>query len=81
MVKSKFKDWLKFISGILLLIMVIGFFSSGITPPGVFGEVLRHNMNNDIDASPLFYSDLENMAELEKGVQEMRYQAELRMNK
>ncbi|MCK4462543.1 MAG: hypothetical protein KAW46_12110 [candidate division Zixibacteria bacterium] len=38
------------------------------TTPGICGEVLRHNQSQDIDASPLFYTDVENMAELEEGL-------------
>jgi hypothetical protein len=45
---------------------------SGATPPGVCGEVLRHNQANQIDASALFYSDVENMDALAERVQQMR---------
>ena len=38
---------------------------SGVTPPGPAGELLRHNRECRIDASPLFYSEVENMAQLE----------------
>jgi hypothetical protein len=58
----------KFIFGLLLLCAIVLFFASGFTPPGVMGEVLRHNQAADIDASPLFYSEVENMAELEVGL-------------
>ncbi len=69
------KDWLKFICGLVLIALIFAFFSSGYTPPGIFGEVLRHNQQNDIDASPLFYSEVENMSELEQGVKELREKA------
>lgn len=67
--------WLKFSLGLTILLAVFAFFASGIAPPGICGEVLRHNQLCDIDASPLFYSEIENMAELEKGVMQMRQEA------
>jgi len=72
------KDWLKFSGGLVLLGGMILFFASGYSPPGVCGEVLRHNQANDIDASPLIYSELENMAELEEGVRKLRREARQR---
>ena len=60
--------WLRFLVGIVLLGLCVGFFASGYSPPGVFGEVLRHNQQHDIDASPLFYTEVENMHELEEGL-------------
>ncbi len=62
--------------GLTGLMLFIVFFASGITPPGVAGEVLRHNQVNKIDASPLFYSEVENMRDLERGVQVLRDKAE-----
>jgi hypothetical protein len=58
--------------GLLILAGVFAFFSSGYAPPGILGEVLKHNQAHSIDASPLFYSEVENMAELEKGLKELR---------
>ena len=56
---------IKFIVGVIILGGVVLFFASGITPPGIAGDVLRHNQENQIDASPLFYTDVENMSDLE----------------
>jgi hypothetical protein len=67
--------WLRFLLGILALALFFGFFASGYSPPGVFGEVLRHNQAEDIDASPLLYSEVEHMQELEEGVRELRAMA------
>jgi len=72
------KEWLKFLSGLCLLVLTVLFFASGWSPPGVCGEVLRHNQANDIDASPLIYSEVEHMAQLEAGVLEMRREAQRR---
>ncbi len=69
------KRWLRFFIGLTGLTLFAGFFVSGYTPPGVFGEVLRHNRENNIDASPLLYSEVEHMARLEQGVRELRFEA------
>ncbi|UCC43173.1 MAG: hypothetical protein JSU65_08460 [Candidatus Zixiibacteriota bacterium] len=58
--------------GLACLTLFAGFFMSGITPPGACGEVLRHNQANNIDASPLFYSEVEHMSALEEAVRQMR---------
>jgi len=52
--------------------LAVGFLMTGYTPPGIAGEVLGHNRRLDIDASPLFYSEVEHMADLEAGVRQMR---------
>jgi hypothetical protein len=62
---------LRFALGSLMLLMLAGFFMSGVTPPGAAGEVLRHNRADNIDASPLFYSEVEHMSDLERGVREL----------
>jgi len=68
--------WLRFLAGSVMLALMVAFFASGYTPPGVCGEVLRHNQAEDIDASPLIYTEVEHMFELEAGVRLMREQAE-----
>ncbi|UCC78493.1 MAG: hypothetical protein JSW64_09415 [Candidatus Zixiibacteriota bacterium] len=65
------KRWIRFFAGLIILVLMVVFFGSGYTPPGAFGEVLRHNQTCSIDASPLFYSEVENMAVLEEGVREL----------
>ena len=74
---SRVQAWLRFVVGSLVLALLIGFFMSGYTPPGVCGAVLRHNQAEDIDASPLFYSEVEHMSELERGVRKLRTQRSL----
>lgn len=64
--------WGRFVVGVILLAFFAGFFMSGYTPPGIFGEVLRHNQAEGIDASPLLYSEVAHMAALERGVRLMR---------
>jgi len=63
---TRLSRWLRFVLGLILLALFAGFFISGYSPPGVLGEVLRHNQANQIDASPLFYSEVEHMAQLEE---------------
>ena len=78
---SRGKDWMKFLAGLLILAGMVLFFGSGITPPGICGEVLRHNQANNIDASPLLYSECDHMAELEAGVLRLREEARERMER
>lgn len=72
---SRFGRWLRFFAGLLTVLLVYGFFASGYALPGVFGEVFRHNQRNNIDATPLFYTEVENMSELEKDLLKMRAEA------
>jgi hypothetical protein len=65
----------KFLLGLAALIALAGFFASGVTPPGICGEVLRHNQANRIDASPLLYQEVQHMHELELRVAAMRFEA------
>ena len=62
------KGWCKFIIGSAILAGAVYGISTGYTPPGILGEVVRHNQEAGIDASPFFYGDVENMTELEEGL-------------
>lgn len=73
--ETRLKAWLKFGVGLVVLSALVAFFAPGYTPPGAFGKVLRHNQAHDIDASPLFYTEVENMPELEQGVKALREEA------
>ncbi len=64
--------WLRFFIGLVLLGFVVAFFASGYSPPGAIGDVLRHNQQHAIDASPLFYTEVDNMHELESGLADLR---------
>ncbi|MBU0520178.1 hypothetical protein KKA00_04960 [bacterium] len=61
--------WLKLGFGSLVIGSFVWLMTTGWTPPGILGETIRHNQENDIDASPFFYGDVENMTELEEGLQ------------
>lgn len=63
------RAWLKLFAGTCIILLLAAVFGSGYTPPGVAGEVIRHNQRADIDASPFFYGDVENMAELIEGAE------------
>jgi len=64
------RRWIRFIIGLALLGSFAAFFASGYSPPGPLGEVLRHNQEHDIDASPLFYTEVEHMHDLERSLSE-----------
>jgi len=51
--------WGRLLAGSLLLTLFVFLLMQGYTPPGPAGEVFRNNMENRIDATPLFYTDLE----------------------
>ena len=73
--------WGRFLAGVIILSLFTGFFMSGYAPPGVFGEVLRHNQAAEIDASPMIPSEVEHMAALERGVRLMREAARRQTDK
>ncbi|HOP06430.1 MAG TPA: hypothetical protein PLF13_03975 [candidate division Zixibacteria bacterium] len=62
----------RFLVGLAALTLFYVWIMSGVTPPGICGSVIRHNRAANIDASPLFYSDVEHMNSLERGVEALR---------
>ena len=70
--------WRRFTIGLMLLGILVAFLASGYAPPGVCGEVLRHNQDARIDASPFFYGDVANMAQIERDLQQTRRAAKER---
>lgn len=69
------KEWLRFLIGAGILTAMVLFFASGYTPPGVCGEVIRNNQLADVDASPFFYGDVENIWELIEGAEKLHTEA------
>ncbi len=59
--------WLRFCGGLLLLGGFFALAAMGPTP----GAVLRHNAEQDIEATALFYMDLEQMQDLERNLESM----------
>ena len=53
--------WARFVVGALLLAGAILMLMQGYTPPGLAGEVLRNNLRHGIDATPLFYTEVESL--------------------
>jgi hypothetical protein len=53
--------WAKFAIGILLLAGTIFVLGQGYTPPGPAGEVFRNSLLRGIDATPLFYTEVESL--------------------
>ena len=51
--------WAKLIAGTLLLTVCVLLLMQGHAPPGAAGDVIRNNLRNGIDATPLFYTELE----------------------
>ena len=53
--------WAKLVAGTLLLTVVVLLLMQGYAPPGPVGDVLRNNLQNRIDATPLFYTEVESL--------------------
>ena len=51
--------WARFAAGALLLAAAVLALMQGYTPPGPAGEVLRNNLRRCIDATPLFYTEVD----------------------
>jgi len=54
--------WVRFMVGALLLAGAVLALMQGYAPPGPAGEVLRNNLRHGIDATPLFYTEVESLA-------------------
>lgn len=63
-------SWTRFIIGILCLCGTVFLFTRGVTPPGIFGEVVRHNRAAAVDATYLVSYDVENIVEIQAGLAE-----------
>jgi hypothetical protein len=51
--------WLRLAAGAAALLALFCFLSRGYAPPGAAGDVIRHNLRNGIDATPIFYTEIE----------------------
>lgn len=67
--------WLKLAAGSALLGIIVMVLFSGYIPPGILGDVIRHNRDANIDASPFFYGDVENMTEILDEAEQMHRDA------
>ena len=75
------KAWLKLFGGACVITGMAILFGSGLTPPGICGEVVRHNQQADIDASPFFYGDVDNILDLIEGAERLYYKTGTDSNK
>jgi len=60
-----FAGWAKLGAGILAIVAFAHVLARGMTPPGPAGEVFRHNQRLGLDATPLFYTEVEDFPDLE----------------
>ncbi len=70
-VRHRIVSWGKFTLGLALISGFYYILNTSQPPPGIAGEVLRHNLEQGIDANPLIYSDLDKMMELEEGLRNL----------
>ncbi len=54
-------DWAKFVAGTVVLTCAVLLLMQGYTPPGPAGDVFRNNLENDIDATPFFYTEVKSL--------------------
>ena len=59
---ARLAAWARFAAGCLLLAGGVLTLMQGYTPPGPAGEVFRNNLRQGIDATPLFYTEVESPA-------------------
>ena len=53
--------WAKFVAGAMLLTCAVLLLMQGYAPSGPAGDVFRNNLENDIDATPFFYTEVESL--------------------
>ena len=63
--------WLRFLIGLVLLVLFLGFLATSPLPPGRLGDLIVRNMDHDIQATALFYSDLERMQQIEQELENL----------
>ncbi len=51
--------WARLVAGALVMAAFVFLLMQGYAPPGPAGDVLRNSLKSGIDATPLFYTDLE----------------------
>ena len=59
--RGRLGRWVRFLAGSLLLAGVVLLMMQGYTPPGPAGQVFRNNQRHGIDATPLFYTEVESL--------------------
>ncbi len=69
---DRFKKIIKFSTGCLLLALILLAAASGRIPAGGEGSVIRHNLAEKRDATPLIYSESEEMERLEQNLDDIK---------
>jgi len=64
--------WLRFGVGAAILAAAFAVLARGPLVPGAAGLVLEHNREHDLQATALFYTDLERMPEIEARLERQR---------
>ena len=58
--------WLRFGAALTILAAALAFLVSGPRPPGMAGRIIERNLRHDVQATALFYMDLDRMPEIER---------------
>ncbi|HDS00624.1 MAG TPA: hypothetical protein ENO22_11880 [candidate division Zixibacteria bacterium] len=69
---ERFKKIVKFSAGCVVLGLILLAAASGNIPTGGEGGVIEHNLREKRDATPLIYSESEEMPRLEQGLSEIK---------
>ncbi len=57
--KGRRGGWARLAAAAVLLSVLYLILAKGCAPPGAAGEVIRRNLGNSVDATPLFYTEVE----------------------
>ena len=63
--------WIQFLIGLGIVVGFICFLMSEPVPQGVVGDVVRRNLDQDVQTTALFYMELDRMPEIEKNCAEL----------
>lgn len=66
-----------FLAGLFCLTCVIVFLATVQPPPGIAGDVLRNNLEHEIDATPLIYSEYDGMLTLEENLRRTKHSLQM----
>ena len=78
--KVYFSGFIKLCCGALMVLSLLLAVIYLPVPDGIVGEVIRNNLDKQIDASPLFYSEVDSIFEMEKAVAVMHALAKTKRN-
>ena len=62
------RGWVRLCIGVAILAGFFAFLAAGPRPPGMAGEIIDNNLSQDIQATALFYMDLDRMPEIEESL-------------